>query len=311
MPDTKEKSIKEILESVLYNSTARACMKIFQTPYKLLKLILILFVSITGCLCAYLIVQSFFEYFNYEVITTQRTLYEIPMIFPKITICNVNTFTTEDAVHFLSRINNEINSEENIFTTDKLSHLSSNDKSELIALIDEIAIAKINSKNISNEERKKFGHDIKDILFKCKFNLQTCDETDFTWKFDRLLGNCFMFNAASEKSKMKESSISSSIHGLRMLFYVNFHQNLSLFNSQNGIGARVYIENSSYSMPFPDEINLPSGFKTSVSVERWFTFNLPKPYSNCDLDNYVDSSASFNSELFNFIEHSDYDYEQQ
>ena len=183
---------------------------------------------------------------------------------------------------------------------------------EGIKKVNEIAIAKINDRNLPQKVRGQLSHSLENILFKCKFNLQECTHQSFTSKFDKLFGNCFVFNSKqNESDKLKESTISSSIHGLQLEFYVGFHQNLTIFNSQNGIGAIIKIENSSYLMPFADEINVPSGFKTSISIERSFKSNLPIPYSNCDLDNEGNLKNYYNSGLFESISHSDYNYEQQ
>ena len=51
------------------------------------------------------------------------------------------------------------------------------------------------------------------------------------------------------------------------------------------------------------------GLLTNIAVERTFRFNLPKPYSNCEIDNT--SPGYFDSELYNMIANSDYEYNQQ
>ena len=66
------------------------------------------------------------------------------------------------------------------------------------------------------------------------------------------------------------------------------------------MGALVRIGNGSY---FTDNSNnnifLSPGFNTYVSLEREFKFMLPKPYSNCLIDNQT--NAGFHSELFDLI----------
>ena len=45
----------------------------------------------------------------------------------------------------------------------------------------------------------------------------------------------------------------------------------------NGIGAKIRIENISFSTDTVDGIDVASGFKTNMAIQRIFKFNLPKP----------------------------------
>ena len=53
------------------------------------------------------------------------------------------------------------------------------------------------------------------------------------------------------------------------------------------MGAVIKIENATYAIDhnYNGGIKVASGFHTDISISRSFNFNLPKPYSNCDLDN--------------------------
>ena len=62
----------------------------------------------------------------------------------------------------------------------------------------------INDLNIKKDEiRKKIGHRLEDLLISCKFNGNACTFEDFSWKFDRYFGNCFIFN--SGKNNLEQS----------------------------------------------------------------------------------------------------------
>jgi hypothetical protein len=97
----KKHKIKNVIKNVLYNSFAQALYKIFTTNHFILKTFLLIFVLASACLASYLVINVFINYFNYGVVTTTRTLNEIPSKFPQITICNYNMFTTEYALDFL------------------------------------------------------------------------------------------------------------------------------------------------------------------------------------------------------------------
>ncbi len=49
--------------------------------------------------------------------------------------------------------------------------------------------------------------------------------------------------------------------------------------------------------------------RSEISLDRSFKFSMPKPYSNCDIDNDI-SQPKFDSRLFNLIYHSKYEYSQ-
>ena len=94
--------------------------------------------------------------------------------------------------------------------------------------------------------------------------------------------------------------------------YVGFNSNLTLFNSLFGKGGIIKVENDSY---LSDEklegVFLRPGQSLSIIVDRIFNFYLPKPYSNCDILNENSHGAVFDSDLFELIYHSHFEYSQQ
>ena len=68
--------------------------------------------------------------------------------------------------------------------------------------------------------------------------------------------------------------------------------------------------NNSFSIDSHNGYEISSGFKTKVAIERIFKANLPKPYSNCDLADEEEPNLA-NTELYDLIHHSKYNYEQQ
>ena len=311
-------SAKTLTKEILYNSLAQILLKIVDTPYLTLKLFLTLFLVATSSLAAYLLSEALLDFLNYEVTTTSRTIFEMPALFPKITICNQNPFTSEDAVNFLREVNKASQPSIDVFNADHLRNLSLRSKSALIENIYLLAITKMNSPNFTDESKKKLGHTLEDILLYCKFNRKLCSKDDFAWKFDKTLGNCYVFNtgrnATGHQVEIKDLSVPGMDYGLKMELYVNYHEQLRIFNALtgeygNGIGAKIRIENSSYSTDTLDGIDVSSGVKTSISIQRMFKRNLPRPYSNCEISN--NSPTAYNSELYYLIANSSYIYEQQ
>jgi hypothetical protein len=100
--------INILIKEALYNSTAQSIIKIIETPSLALKVFLLCRVILSSGLCSYLVIQLIISYLSYGVSTASRTLYETPALFPKITICNANPFTTQYAFNFLKQINNQL-----------------------------------------------------------------------------------------------------------------------------------------------------------------------------------------------------------
>jgi hypothetical protein len=306
--------IKTLIKETLYNSLAQALIKIFDTPYFTLKTFLLIFVIISSGSCSFLVIQLIESYLNFGVSTTSRTLYETPARFPKVTICNVNPFTARHAVEFLKQINQDITLAIDIFDESSLSHSNFTNKMSLLANVYYRAIFKMNSLN--ETEKRKLSHPLEDLIQNCYFNAQPCSASDFAWYFDPFYGNCWMFNsgrnAEGKKIPLNFVSFSGEFYGLNIFFYVNFYKNLTTLNSYNGggLGALVRIDNSSYLTSYigSDGIKIEPGHKTSVSVSRSFKSSLPKPYSNCLIDNQT--NARFHSELFDIISNSAYRYTQ-
>ena len=122
------------------------------------------------------------------------------------------------------------------------------------------------------------------------------------------------YNLTGAKVPIKHSNIAGSVFGLSIQYYIGFHSNLTQFMSAYGKGGYIRIENSS----FLEDENLDNGVNVSPGtlmytlVDRSFEFNLPYPYSSCELENSNrDPTEKFKSNLLNVIYHSSYQYTQQ
>ena len=93
-------------------------------------------------------------------------------------------FQTEYAVEFLRQIIKE-NNVLDIFDENAMKNLSSNEKTKLFDFVYNQGLFKMNSKAFKDEERKKLGHSLDDLLISCMFNQATCSVNDFEWSFHR------------------------------------------------------------------------------------------------------------------------------
>ena len=296
----KAKYIETMMKEVLYNSLAQACIKIYQTKHFKLKIFLFISIIVLNCLASYMVIQSIRSYFDYEVITTSRTIYETPTLFPKITICNQNMLQTEYGWDFISKID----SSWNFFKYPSLmKNLTYTERYTLKTKFYAIAQGMLLEKYFTEDKLQMLGHNFKDLLINCYFKNNPCSYKDFKWTFDPFYGNCYEFNS-NENHKI---SIPGWDNGLKLELYVNFNEKLNRINSvYGGMGALIRIENSSYFVDHGWEgVKLQGGFQSDITIDRKFKFIMPKPYSNCEIDSNTPVAANqFNSDLFDIILHS-------
>ena len=111
--------------------------------------------------------------------------------------------------------------------------------------------------------------------------------------------------------------MAGSSFGLKLSLYSNFNQDLIETNSfqgfeeiRGGQGMLIRIENMSWSFDFEqDGIFLASGLHTDIVMSREFKKSLPRPYSNCELEE--NSTLDHTSHLNALITNSEYLYTQQ
>ena len=87
--------VKSIIKESLCNSLAQASIKFHQTKHLKLKMFLLFAIINLNTLALYMVIQSIISYLHYEVITTSRTIYETPTLFPTVAICNQNMLQNE------------------------------------------------------------------------------------------------------------------------------------------------------------------------------------------------------------------------
>jgi len=92
--DNQHKPLIAMLKKHLTNEMNSAIFMSIETPHFVLKLFLIAFLLIAYSLAAYTTIKLILTYLQYDIVTKSRTVYETPFVFPKITFCNLNPFTT-------------------------------------------------------------------------------------------------------------------------------------------------------------------------------------------------------------------------
>jgi hypothetical protein len=305
--ETSNKSkLRELFKDHLTNEMFAAVQEVYYSPHIAIKLFLSTFLLASYALASYTTLKLVMSYFEYGITNSVRTFYEVPCEFPKVSICNVNPFSSKYGYEFLRNITNgtfEI-FPENMSSYQKMKQF----------IVTQIK-ANGYTNNMTDLFKKSLGHDLMDSMLLCSFNLNECTSADFSWYYDSLYGNCYSFNSGFNSTGQKRdasvSYLAGNWHGLIVDFYVRSYENFSLFNSLwGGSGAILRIDNVSHVIDhIKDGIFAASGASTFVALNRQFETILPKPYSQCEIESY-DKSTNFDSDLYRLIQNSSFDYTQ-
>jgi hypothetical protein len=316
------KYIKNLIKEHIGSETSQALVRIFDTNYIGLKVFWVL--GLLGCssLCFYLIAQTLMTYLSYPVYTTTTVVHEIPTQFPQITICNSQFATSQYSTMLIKQLNQKYLPSVNVFDQNLQKFLTFSQKQELVKLYRIFNIL-ISLNTFSDASRKMLVHPFEDILLSCKFNDKPCSANDFAWRWNPMYGNCYTFNSGYNSSGGKmsyyESVLPGTVFGLKLNLYVGYPDVLNGFNigfftnfgsNAPQYGLNILIENGTYLGEMRSNIMVADGGTANyIGIQRKFSSKLAKPYSNCDVDNQ--NPANINSEYFNLIKTSPYQYSQR
>ena len=216
---------------------------------------------LSSCVCVVLITQAMIEYLKYSVTTKTRLLQEQQSVFPTVTICQVNPFSTD-------------------YATDIMIHANATNMYDLEAYTN-----RTTGKYLSDEEKQKMT-DFDSILISCMAGITKCNSSNFEWIWHPSKYNCYRYNSK------REHLVNANVPG-----WINFNLNINLYaglpdywSYMIGLYAKrgfyVYIHNAT-DYPFstnPSPIVITPGYGVYINVLRTFydQFNeWPYKYSDC------------------------------
>ena len=270
-----KKQISKLLKSKLESSSFIILPNIYRSEYIQLKFVWLILSFICVGWCSWLMSRTVIDYFNYDVITKTEVKYETHLIFPVITICNTNPFTTEYSRKFITSLFNS--SEENF------------DNYFLTKYLVNYHIAK----NLTDPYL--FGQKLDEIIVSCTYGLNECNlNEDFEHYYDFNYGNCYRFNSGKNMNgKQVKQRYANALFGVFdvQLWAGPAQNNYNFFSIDNGL--ILFITNESTNTALANGINISPGFSTKISLEKLTITKKPKPYSNCiDNLNTIDSYHS-------------------
>lgn len=249
MPQKQIESIKKWCE----NTSFHGLPNIIDSKYIVLRIIWALVFLAAFSFSVYSITNIFMSYFSYSVLTTIGLVDSPQMSFPAITLCNMNPFSTLEAVDFVSRGLNAslLSALRNDYFTTAIA-LSSSKRAELL------------NSNTNESFRRSMGLSLDSFVTTCYYNGKRCDlKNDFEWSYNSEFGNCFTF-ASSKNPKM--SFKAGRDNGLIISLFVGVPD--SIYTLSFFSGAFVFIH-SPDNKPVRDQaIQAASGVSNSIGIDK-------------------------------------------
>lgn len=276
-----EKSISMIIKEWAMQSTSHGIPKIASSPYTIIKIMWTIFFVASFGFCSYCLINSFREYFKYDVNTQMSVTTQSSLEFPTITFCNKNPFKTDDTDFefrsFLREIYNK--------SVKSSFNQGFNDLEKQSLFLEQVSRLMI-YRAVEKDQRNKLSYDIDEMLISCSFNLETCNKDHFSHYWSNTYGNCYQFNNGKNYS-IKSSTNPGKMNGLKLDLYAAKPKSKYSFIKSNGI--IIFIHNSS-TLPIMtiEGLSLPTGFETDVKIKKVSIKRLPSPHNNCvdDFDSF-------------------------
>ena len=140
----------------------------------------VLITLVSAGFSCYYIAQGISDFLGYDVTTKIRFINEQPAMFPSVTLCNVNPFTTQESLSFL---NDALTNGGMVLNgTDPLS--TENLIYQTLDFSSYLAVSNAMSPYFSDVDKQKLGFTLEQFVLDCSFNKLPCNLTDFAWFYD-------------------------------------------------------------------------------------------------------------------------------
>jgi hypothetical protein len=179
--------------------------------------------------CSYVVITTIIDYFKYDVITKIRVYKELESEFPTVIFCNKDPIVKEEGRKIILNYLKENNSTD--FDDDDTGFYYQN----LITFL---------YTNLTDENKKKLGYSIKEMVISCQFNYEKCvDFSEFVWFYDNEFGGCYKFNTGFDSNghrlPLRYSYDSGRGFGLALTLFVGLENNKeSLNGNENSKGKK-------------------------------------------------------------------------
>jgi hypothetical protein len=300
MDENRKNKFFKLTRETLCSTTFHGLPNIVRAKNRFQFLVWLLFTLASTIVCVNLVLQSINDFFDYEVVTKIRSYHENKVLFPSVTFCRSQSmFQTDYAHDFLlnfSRLNNLTN----VFDDVLMGSLNYSEKTRMIDRLLTQAKAEVNRPDFPEENKKKLGYSIEDIVLGCDFSGHACNITrDFSFSFDPDFGNCFTYKPKSINFQI------GPLKGLYLILYTSIDVRLRALRQNSNLFVDIH---NATSFGFrPKRKMLMPGLITELGIKRIFQKQAAKPFSQCEIQNIGDPNES---ELYNIFQNENKEYTQ-
>jgi hypothetical protein len=253
--------IKSYLTEAALSTTTHGIDKIVMTKRNFLKLAWILLFLGSIAACSYFIANTVIEYLDYEVVTKIQVIYEVPQLFPTVSICNLNIFNNKQSIEFAKKILSENN------ITDPFNHsfVGFHMTPPLVGiLVKNLVAANFRNPNLTQDAIQHLGINYDEFIISCTFNIEPCNSSLFEWYFDITYGSCFKFNPNNGSHSGLHSYRAGSLNGFRIELFIADLSDPYSFSSDSG--AYVSVQNATDTSPNHVGVKAQVGTDTDIQV---------------------------------------------
>ena len=260
-------------------STIHAIPNIFRSKIIFVKAIWFLSLIISTGFCSYMVVKSIQNYLEFNVVTKITVVDENPIVFPTISICNINPIVNEAMFEQIKQI-----SESFKYNYSDFEAIAGDKYKTKMDFILKSFTAQNLIKTQSDGLKKLYGYPYDKFIISCLFKTIICDRSDFVWYYDVVYGNCYRFNSGKHENGTKRKLRKLNKVGIRDGLMLDLFVGDGSGPFSLGSGARIFIHNHSF-IPNPYEgFIVKTGTLTSVILSKTYSKKMPYPYSNCVSD---------------------------
>jgi hypothetical protein len=187
----------------------------------------------------YLMTTSINEYQKHEVRVEISRKFELPAVFPAITICNVNLLNELHAYNYtLSKVSKASCFKLKNGTAFSQCMNSTDAGSSFDSFMKKMKRIIANDKTLTDYDYYWYGFDLEtDMMLSCKFNGITCYANNFTKFWDNNYGNCYTFNYGDLDDFKIQEHTNTDAHNYSNHYALNNNGLLSSFLKSSSHGS--------------------------------------------------------------------------
>ena len=161
--------VKEKFVEWSQSSTSHGYPNIFRTKNTIVKIMWLIFLLAGLGVGIYMVIRGVREYLEFNVTTTIRKIKADSLVFPAVSVCNVNPFVTEEGARYvLDYFRDKYG--ENITSIADIKSVTENFDHDLDFLRQTVA-----SPNFDSALRESFGYSEDYLLLTCYLNSDNCE----------------------------------------------------------------------------------------------------------------------------------------